>query len=173
MFRALSLAAPMHVALKFEGGSFAAAIRGTQFGGSYSAGFARMTRSGGPLMRRPGPGSRVVVPIDTFLNRRISRPPRASPLQAALAGVMSVLQRPIRRVPRRGLPPDIFDFQDLETTLQQAVGWWKERWQVETCQACRHRVKSGSGTDFVNEVRRPEGIGGAGARRTRGRTSGA
>jgi hypothetical protein len=124
MFRAVNVTVPMHAALNVETSSFAASIRGRQYSGAYTAAFAKATRSDGPLMRRLEVRDRL-APTDTFLNRRIHRPPSTTPLQNAVSTAMRVLEISFLRTPPPPLLPDTM----FDTMLQQ--------WGLAGLTACR------------------------------------
>ncbi|HWC01251.1 MAG TPA: hypothetical protein VHF87_00645 [Methylomirabilota bacterium] len=116
MFRAVNLTAPMHAALRSGPGSFAASIRGSRYGGAYTPGFAKVTRSGGPLMRRLD-NRASAAPTTLFFHPRPRPPALVSPLRKAVTAALHVLDQPAGRMPPPTLPPNVAGMQILSAML--------------------------------------------------------
>jgi hypothetical protein len=87
----INLVAPMHPALKTGTGNYSAALNGAAYGATYSRGFAKLTRSGGPLMRRTGV---KMISDKLFWTGVVVLPPPTNYVKKALDEAINFLNNP-------------------------------------------------------------------------------
>ncbi|CAN5715248.1 hypothetical protein BH11MYX3_BH11MYX3_14280 [soil metagenome] len=91
MFRALAIAAPMHAKIDIAGATMTTALKTIPFASTLSGGFTKVTRRGGPLMRRLETAAPRIRHL--FEPLILVRPPRSA-LRDALDAVAAVAGQP-------------------------------------------------------------------------------
>lgn len=103
MFRALAIAAPMHARIDVGGAPMTAALRALPYAATFSAGFTKVTRAAGPLMRRFSTTAAATATLTSRVRRvldgrvfelatLVAMP--SSALRTAIDGVATVVGQP-------------------------------------------------------------------------------
>ena len=117
--RALTIAAPVHTRIDVGGRPMSARLRDMAHASAFRGSFAKVTRAGGPLMRRfegvtRAPRGRRLFELGIHI-----LPPRSA-LQDALAAARDVIDQPARRMAPPALPPNVMGKQMLNGLLARA-----------------------------------------------------